>query len=148
MPLVQVDTLFQEHMLALASMCRAAYAGSTFAGQRVWMLPALNGWTGNPLDIVSINDAFDREELNALYGIAIGDPAQGGTVADCAAAKLQIDYTAVMERAFRTRHMTYSRAVAHASGRRRAQGADTGIFTGSVLPYVQGIIEAGSDTGE
>lgn len=145
MPLVQVDQNFLLHLLHLSARSNDAYKAATLTGQRRWMMPPAGTWSGDPLDVAGMDGAFDRDRLNELYAEALGDPSKGGTVGDCAAAKLQIDYTAVMERAFRTRHMTYRRAVAHAQGRRKAQGAATGVFVGSVLPYVQNVIEAAGD---
>lgn len=138
---VQVDPGFLAQLLELAVAAHASYQGTTLAGQRRWYAPPASDWTGDPLDVAGASAAFDREGLNADYKGALVD---GGTVGDCMAAKLQIDYVAVGERAYRTRHATRIRSAAHAAGRRRAQGSAGGVFVSGVLPYVQGVIAAAS----
>lgn len=148
MPVVQIDDAFLAHLVQAALRSFQSFQGASLAGQRHWMMPPLQSWTGDPLDLAGMNAAFERDELNDLYSQMLNDPDSEGTVGDCAAAKLQIGYTSVLERAFRTRHMTHPRAVAHAQARRQAQGLPTGVFLGGVLPHIQNVIEAGSESDD
>jgi len=74
------------------------------------------------LDVANLHvKAFERPEMNANYDETMASVAQAGTTGDMISLKLQIDYVATEERAFRTRHMTVCRSIAHAAGRRLRQ---------------------------
>ena len=88
---------------------------------------------------------WDRFKINELYSAEIlnGEPATGGTCADLIAMKLQNDFLATEERAFRLRHASYSRCGAMAHGRFDGQG-NTGQSTFSFLKTsIEQIIERG-----
>jgi hypothetical protein len=110
-------------------------------------MPPPASWNGDLHDLVGMNSAFSRDVLNSMYSAALFDPNTGGTVGDCITAKAQIDWIATMERAFRTRHASRIRCAAHASARRRGHGSTNGIFTGTVLGYVQGMVQAAHNDG-
>jgi hypothetical protein len=137
MAFIQVDQLFSDHLLYLTGIAAAANGGTRGQNQPLWYRPALHGWSGNPLDLQTMKYAFDRSSLNALYSDGLMQPANGATVGDMMAAKVQIDYTAVLERAFRTRHATRIRCTAHATGRKKGHSNANGIFMGTLLSHVQ-----------
>ena len=87
----------------------------------------------DPLDVPSIdNPTWDRNSLNRTYSKDIvgkaGDDA--GSFGDAMATKWQIDFMAVEERAFRTRHASLIRCASLAHGRLDGHGKpQKGIFS-------------------
>lgn len=142
MAFIQVDPFFSDHLLYLAGTAMAAANGTQLSGQAVWYRPFLRGWSGNPLDLKGMQAAFDRSSLNALYQAGLLQPAYKATVGDMMAAKLQIDYTSGLERAFRTRHATRIRCVAHNMARKKGHGHGGGLFLGTVLTHIQNVVSA------
>lgn len=142
MPVVQVDQGFYLHLLFTAAQSLDAADGSLLLGQRTWSKPPRNGWSGDPLDVQGMDSAYDRADLNARYGTALLDKAAAGTTGDCAAAKVQIDWLAAKERAYKTRHATRIRCTAHSAARKRGHGDGAGVFLGSVLGFVQTLVSA------
>jgi hypothetical protein len=103
------------------------------------------------LDVPSIdNPTWDRNDLNQTYSEKIvgkyGDEA--GTFGDAMATKWQIDFMAVEERAFRTRHASFIRCAAHAHGRLDGHGQqDKSIFS-FLKDGVQAAIDFGAKISE
>jgi len=90
-------------------------------GQRSWQIP--EEMSTSLLEVEKLHEpAFEREDMNNEYDSATNDPANAGTTGDVIALKLQIDYNAMEERAFRHRHMSLCRAMCLGHGRRRGQG--------------------------
>ena len=116
-----VSTVFTQRLRELqqnADDMQKAFQGE---GQRTWQVPT--ELETSLLDIAKLHDpAFDREEINNEYQNATNDPTNAGTTGDVIALKLQIDYNAMEERAFRHRHMSLCRAMCAGHGRRRGQG--------------------------
>jgi hypothetical protein len=137
MAFVQVDPYFSDHLVFLAATAAASVTGARAEGQPVWYRPFLRGWSGNPLDVRGMKAAFDRSSLNALYKAGILQPAYKAKTADAAAAKIQIDYIAALERAYRTRHATRIRCVAHNVGRKVGHSNAGGLFLGTILSHLQ-----------
>lgn len=87
----------------------------------------------DPLDVPSLHvPAWDRNNLNKVYSQDVlgrsGDKA--GSDGDKIASKWQIDFMAVEERAFRTRHASLIRCASLAHGRLDGHGKiGVGIFT-------------------
>lgn len=89
--------------------------------QRAWQIP--QNYSGSVLDIANLHTpAFDRTEINTQYEAATNNPKAAGTNGDVISLKLQIDYNACEERAFRARHTTLCRAMCLGHGRRIGQG--------------------------
>ena len=89
--------------------------------QRVWQVPS--DYTGSLLDVPKLHEpSFDRTPINTQYQEATNDPSNAGTGGDIVGLKLQLDYNAAEERAFRARHMTLVRAFCVGHGRRLGQG--------------------------
>ena len=114
----QIHTVFFNRLQDLqtqAGQLADAHAG---AGQRVWQTPA--GFTNDLLAIGALHEpAFNRELINDNYLDAMKAADDPGTVGDIVSLKLQMDYNATEERAFRLRHATLCRCAAFAAGRRR-----------------------------
>ena len=142
MGIASPSVLFQQLLEQIQQQC--ADISQNLEGepvQRKWMMPAAIGnWKGNPLDIASIADAFDRSEANEQYQDAI---FKNGTSGTAMGQKVQIDYLGMMERAFRSRHKTPCRAAMHAAGRRKGHGQPEGVHSGAVLLYVQDLLRSG-----
>jgi hypothetical protein len=97
--------------------------------QRVWDIPEALA-DKDLTDVPNLHDpAFDRNEMNANYDETMADAASPGTVGDVMGLKVQIDYVAAEERAFRLRHATSTRCIVVAHGRLAGHGHDKGIFT-------------------
>ena len=102
------------------------------------------------LDIAHLHEpAFDRTTLNADYkkcmdpqtpaGAPAGLPA---TVADIISVQLQIARVAAEERAFRSRHGSLVRHMAHAGARR--QGLNDSLAIDGLVKQVERILLAGN----
>jgi hypothetical protein len=137
------EFLVQIEELVLTSA--AAHAASVLVGQREWMYPPLQGWSGDPQAISDMNKAFIRDTLNALYKQVLNDMDRVGTVGESMVLKLQVDYIAAIERAFRTRHCSSVRARLHSASRRQGQAHSNGVFGGSVLVWLERLIAAAHD---
>ena len=149
---LQVHPTFLEHLLWLAARMREIGLSHTMEGQRRWVIPPyrtflgdIPAWSGDTTDIRGMNQAFERTELNAQYSQSLMDINSPNKTGDMAAAKLQIDYLAAEERAFRTRHMSRIRAVAHNTARKLAHGDARGQYLGVVLPYVPNVLDDAAD---
>jgi hypothetical protein len=141
-PVNQPDPNFLEHIDKFEEVSEAAAKASLLDGQRKWAYPPLNGWNGDPQAITDMNKAFDRNDLNAQYQELIKDKTQEGKIGEVMVTKLQVDYIAAAERAFRTRHCSSVRARLHSAARRRGQGDKKGIFTGGVVLHLQRLLDA------
>lgn len=109
----EIYTQYSDQIASLQAEALSQYQGNIGIGQRKWRLP--EGWTGNPFDIEGISAPFDREELSEAYQTTItGD----GTVSDSINIKIQSDYLAAQERAFRARYASPIRCSMHSANRR------------------------------
>jgi hypothetical protein len=102
------------------------------------MIPSRAG-TFSPTSIASLGTAFNRQALNQDYAQQMSGSGKS-TVGDTIRAGLQINYLAMLERAFRERHKTDVRCQMHVTGRRIAHGLAGGVHTGSVQAHVQSFI--------
>jgi hypothetical protein len=142
MPVGSLDATFLNNTQALKDHATGVAAAHTGAQLRRWYLAWLAGWSGDPLDLNGMADAFARTGLGAMYGAALTD--NRGASGDAASAKLQSDYLGAMERAFRLRHATPIRCALHAAARRLGHShAGAGIFA-RVETYAQDLIVAGA----
>lgn len=191
-PVAYVDPNFTSQIDELKDQSRRIYISSLLGNdtdgitsdstseQRKWQMPAPNGWDLDLFNISGISKAFDRDTANKVYmraltkGPVVGAldlaPEGEGRIADCQAMKIQIDYLAVQERAFRLRHSTSIRCAMHAASRRRGHstwndapnqvdlgagiapgpndvaGPIGGIFT-TMIRYILLIINGGYNSG-
>lgn len=125
-PQASVHPVFAGRIKELRTQAAEQYSAATGEGQRPWQVPE---GVGDLLDVPQLHQpAFDRTEANAEYAKLTRSVAEAGTVADIVALKLQIDYNAAEERAFRARHASLVRCLAHGHGRRYAYGQGR-VFT-------------------
>ena len=144
MPIAEVHDRFRDQVAALQAAALAFANSVTAEEQRSWMTLSLNGWAGDPLDVGGISSAFDRDAINQQYAEMLNDPADSGSLGSCLALKLQVDWLAMLERAFRARHATSVRCAVHSAARRKGHSSGGGVFAVGTLAYVQDIIKAGS----
>lgn len=117
----RVHDVFHERLADLRLQAQQIQQAIQGAAQRPWQVPA--NFTGSLLDVPELhNPAFNRDEINANYEEVTKDPKNAGTVGDVIGLKLQLDYVACEERAFRARHTTLARAMCLGHGRRFGQG--------------------------
>lgn len=141
----KIDPTFDKRVTNLEEFARATADSfkQAYTTYRKWAVPKE---VKNLLHVPSLhNPAWDRNEINKLYSAEIlsGDPEKGGTTADLIAMKVQNDFLAAEERAFRLRHASYTRCVAMMHGRFDGQGAtENGLFT-FVKKSIEQIIDAG-----
>ena len=139
MPLGQLYDTFVTESLRLRMYGELLAAASQEQGVRYWMYPNLSSpaeWTWPGLAI-----PYDRDLIAEAYDTIISDPE--GTDGDGMSAKLQSDYLASQERAYRLRQSGPLRCVMHAAARRAGHGNPFGAF-GRVEIYAQDLIVAGA----
>lgn len=152
MPIATIDPVFQTQLVTLTSQEATNSDAAQLDGtQPVWWSPSTAvvapNWNGNPLTITGTNSmarAFNRKESNDNYLKAIetsGTP-QGGRVVDRIVTKIQVDYLAAMERAFRALHSTCTRCEMHAASRHLGAGSTNGVFT-RVRDYLESTLSGG-----
>ena len=148
MPLGDPSPNFSTQVAKLVLDMGLAASAAQSPAQRAWFLPSPNSWDGSPFDLDGISSAFDREDLNNKYVDAIqsaGEP-NGGKVVDRMTTKIQIDYLACMERAFRARHASSVRCAMHSAGRRSGQGDPTNGVLTAVRNYLAELVAMGHQT--
>lgn len=135
-----VHAEFYAHVATLKGAAAAAGLAVTAGGQRAWAAPPPSAWAGDPADVAGMTAAFDRTAIGQEFASVYSDATTPGTVGDVVALKLQSDYVAGRERAFRTRHASAVRSAAHAAARRRGHGHDAGVYVNGVLRYAQDLV--------
>jgi hypothetical protein len=103
----------------------------------------------NTLNVPGLHkDTWDRNDINQNYcqDVLTGDLETCGTCGDLIALNWQADFMSVEERAFRTRHATYTRCAAMAHGRLHYHGDQGGVFM-FLKEGVASAIQLGGRTG-
>lgn len=117
----QIHSVFHERLTALRTAAAQAHNSLQGRHQRTWNIP-----TGLATALMQIGElhkpAFDRTAINNAYEQATADPKAAGTVGDVISCRLQIDYLAAEERAFRSRHCSLPRSFCLGHGRKYGQG--------------------------
>ena len=136
-----VDTKFQQLVEGIQKIGRAAYQAWMGTGQRKWDIPEQLA----DKDVLEIADmhkpAFERDDLNSKFKECIQNPTSAGTTGDLQAISRQVDYIAEDERAYRSRHATLVRCLAHAAGRSFGQGESN--VQPAILRNIESLIKAG-----
>lgn len=122
-PLGVIDSKFLDRVNDLVKKARSfADHFRDYTTWRAWHTPEE---VGDLLDVPSLhNPTWNRNAINILYSEKIlgGPGKKGGTCGDLIAMKIQADFMAVEERAFRTRHASYVRCASLAHGRLDGHG--------------------------
>jgi len=122
----RIHSVFQKLISAFKEQTTKIAEAQQGPGQRVWQAP--DDWVGDPFNIAETHKpAFDRQEINTNYLELHAKDSEAG-VGDAGSLKIQLDYTAVAERAFRSRHASNIRCLAHTSARLTGHGSDAGVF--------------------
>jgi len=126
------DATFTDRLRELQRQAKETQNALQGKHQRQWQVPSV--LKTSLLDVPNLHKpAFAREELNKQYDTVTKDIAAPGTNGDVIAIKMQIDYNAMEERAFRSRHTSMCRATCLGHARRYGQGH------GSVWAATRGI---------
>lgn len=146
----KIDDVFTNNLKDLTTQDGQQGKASRGYGPRKWNIPETSVQSKHKdagaldlLDIAGITAGFDRENIDTNYAELIQDGTDPGTCGDVISVKTQGDYIAIMERAFRARHATPVRCIAHAMGRRFGHSYDAGVFLGGVLKHVQDALQSG-----
>jgi len=135
-----MDPDFQTRLKELEQQAAAEYQARSQGGQVLWYRPG-GEFSSDVFDLSAMGEPFDRSQANQDYIAAVKDPDNPGVSGDLVAATTQIDYLAVLERAYRMRHtMRRPRAVAHMLGRKLGHGNDLGPIVKCGLEYVRGLL--------
>jgi hypothetical protein len=103
------------------------------------------------LDVPNLHEpAWNRDELNKTYAqdVVSTDQNSRGTHGDVMALKLQIDFMAEEERAWRVRHATPVRCAAVAHGRLHGHGVANGSVFSDISKTADTFLVLGGFTGE
>jgi len=144
--MASVNPQFSSLMDDMATFGQAisGYLQQSPAGtQRFWMIPAgyTGGWTFNPVDIPNMGDPFNRTTSNSGYSAEYAGTGENKSKV-AMGRNLEICYMGMMERAFRDRHRTPTRALMLLAARRGAHGNVTyGVHKASVEGYVQELLD-------
>ena len=126
-----VHSVFSGRLRQLIAAAAACADGFRRSGQRGWTVPDEND-AESLFDVPALHQpGFDREPINVNYEQCFQDEENPGTVGDVIGLKLQVDYVAAEERAYRFRHASTVRCLVHAAGRRM------GDSVGPVFRYVE-----------
>lgn len=144
-----IDSVFSKRIEDLEKSARTTADSFRYAytDYRKWSTP---DGVKNLMHVPSMHmPTWDRNSINQIYSAQIlnGDPQSGGTCGDLIAMKLQNDFLAAEERAFRLRHASYTRCGAMMHGRFNGQGREgKSVFT-FVKTSIEAIIQQGSSSG-
>lgn len=124
-----VTAVFTNRLRDLHRQAKEAHNALQGKHQRQWMIP--NDLQAEILDVPQLHfNSWDRTEINDQYEQVTISRAAAGTNGDIISLKLQIDYNAVEERAFRARHTTLCRVMCLGHGRRFGHGHGEMWFPG------------------
>ena len=113
-----------------------------------WQMPPKKDWSGNLFKWSELDTPFDSEDPNQELIDVVAASENPGNAGDLINTNSQIEYLAMMERAFRARHtMTFSRGVAHCSARRHGQSKEGGPLKRSVLKYLEDLQKMSAGSG-
>ena len=120
-PKGQVHAVFADRLKDLKIQAQNLYKSVQGTEQRKWQIPS--DLSVDLFEIAKLHEpSFNRTTINVNYQEATQDPDDAGTNGDTIALKLQLDYNAAEERAFRHRHASPVRNICHAHGRRYGHG--------------------------
>ena len=142
-----ISNILQKLIDELASQSKKESTERKKNDQVKWMMPPKGDWGGDLFKWQELYHPFDSKDPNEELVKAVSDAKSPGNVGDLVNTNTQIEYLAMVERAFRARHtMSFARGVAHASGRRHGQGGDKGPLKFSVMKYLENLqkMSAGS----
>ena len=141
----KIDSVFEARVKELEQKAKSIAESfkSAYSTVRPW---------ATPKDIKNLQHvpsmhmpAWKRFDINKLYSIDIcgTGPKNCGTTGDLIGMKIQNEFLAVEERAFRLRHASYARCAALANGRFDTQGQTNKSSFSFAKQSIDAIIQAG-----
>ena len=113
-----------------------------------WFRPeTTDEWDGDlrsAQGLIAMHSAFNTDKAEESLKETFTDDEPGNS-ADQIVTVLQIEYAAQAERAYRARHQTMPRALAHLSCREQGHGTETGALRAASLLYFERIIKQGTE---
>lgn len=142
-----IDSVFQQRVSDLET--RAQQWSQAFRAQSGMFRWSTPDGLDEPMDVPALHmPAWERNSLNQKYSVdVLGDPEAPGTVGDIYCLKIQTDFLAVEERAFRTRHATLPRAMCVAAGRMSGHGLSGQSIFSQVLDSAREAATVGGSVG-
>jgi len=104
---------------------------------RPWQIPS-----GPAKSFDKPAEAFNRDEIGNNYATAVASAGSKATAGDVTGLKLQSDWMAALERAYRARHASVPRLLVMSAGRRKGHGHAAGPIA-AVARYALTVIAAG-----
>lgn len=146
----KLDGKFVDRIKDLERYARmAAEAFRNNSTYRPWARPP--GYeTRDMSDIPGLHEpAWNRNDINRTYSesVLLGVGGGSGTSGDLIAMKWQADFMATEERAFRTRHASRARCLAHMHGRLDGHGKEGKSIFSFLRDGVQNAINLGNKHG-
>ena len=139
---VKMSQVLYARLKSLQSQAAAESQARITGDQACWMMPEDPNWDGRLDDYEGMAAPFDRTEVNQAFDSAVTDGNNPGVVGDLAVASIQVDYLAIMERAFRARHtMSRARTMCHAMARKMGHGSESGPVQKCVIEYILGLLQ-------
>jgi hypothetical protein len=143
MPRAKIHDVFVKTIDDIAEWAEINGKAANNIEQNKWFIPDKDKWSGDPLDIPGIKQAFDREDINENYEEILKDAFADGRNGEAGVLKQQLDYVASAERAYRLSRATSVRCAMHHSIRREKHGHQNGVFK-TVLASVVNNLAASS----
>lgn len=117
-----------------------------------WVRPPTGEWDGDlqsEAGLIALHEAFNTDEAEENLKNTYSEEEPGNS-SDTVVNLLMIEYASQAERAYRARHQTMPRALAHLSARERGHGTESGALRGAALEYFTLLIKQGttSEGGE
>lgn len=144
-----VDTNLEKVVNHFKDLKNESYQKRTNNEAVPWVRPPVDEWDGDlqtQQSLVDLHKAFNTDETEEFLDKAFSDEKAGNS-SDGIVSTLQIEYAAQMERAYRARHQTMPRALAHLATREKGHGTESGALRGASLEYFTLLIKQGSDGG-
>ena len=150
----QLTENWQRQHKALRAWLEASAAASRQESGGVWYRPyGEDGpWKGDLLDPGAkrgegLSKPFLRKEYEDILKEALQAGGKPLTNGELQAVLFQVNTLAAMERAFRERHKSLPRAMAHAAARQNGTASAAGIWEKHFKEYAARLLKAAADDG-
>ena len=166
-PVAKLYPTFMANLSKIAEHSGAACDAAHLTGQRTWHYPptcstptqyqpqpgdpavpaqpSITCWSLDPYDLVTMRGPFDRTDMNRDYIIVIKRFLPKQRLGEVMVIKLQLDYLAIMERAWRTRLASSVRLKIHSAARRCGHSLGSGPYLGTMVNWLNKLILAAFD---
>ena len=149
-----VDSNLEEVINHFRSLKEQSYQSRTSNDAVPWVRPPLGDGSAGEWDgdlqskqgLRDLHNSFNTDEAEEFLKKTFTDSKPGNS-SDGMVNLLQIEYAAQMERAYRARHQSMPRALAHYSTREKGHGTQTGALRGASIEYFLLLIKQGTETG-